>query len=653
MKRCPECRRDYFDETLRFCLDDGAELLEGPSSFDSPTVRMYAPDSKGGGTTTEAATKVFGTDPTIQTSRPKSRIPAAVYVLIGIVMLAGFGYGVYRLMERDDRPAARPASAIDVQRLTNDGKTRGAIISPDGKFLAYIRTDGGERSIWLKQVATNSAIEVAKPGELANFDGLNFSPDGDHLYFHAQSNGDEPPSVYRVSTLGGTPAKVISAAVGVEFSPDGRKLSFIRFDLSKVEYTIYVAEPDGRGERVVARRSGKQFFKPQHSWSPDGKYIAAVGGDDTLVPEPIISLFLVPVEGGDYKEAFARRWNDIDDIVWHPSGDSLYVVAMEQVLPAQQVWEIAYPSGEARKLTNNLNGHYSVSITRDGNSIVTGELYSRSALWVSNDLKPENAKQIMPASSDTWGFGWTPDGRLVFSSDRSGDAEIWLIDADGQNAKQLTNDRTFKTAPVASPDGRFIVFSSTAEGGRIERMDMSGANRTVLAEESGADNADISADSQWVIFSSWETGSARVKRVPASGGKAELLTDYVAIEPRYSRDGTRFACFLINEKSGDFGKLAIVPAGGGQPEKVFDIPTTVNIGRGPIWTPDDKGITMVIAEGEKQNLWVQPVDGSQGYRMTDFDVPGIARREYSRDGKRIAIMRAEGVGNAIMLTGFR
>lgn len=289
----------------------------------------------------------------------------------------------------------------------------------------------------------------------------------------------------------------------------------------------------------------------------------------------------------------------------------------------------------------------------DGNSIVTGELYSRSALWVSKDLKPENAKQIMPASSDTWGFGWAPDGRLVFSTDRSGDAEIWVIDADGQNEKQLTTDGVFKTVPVVSADGEFVVFNSSADGGRIERMDMSGGNRLVLATGSGADNADISPDEQWVIYSSWETGSARVKRVPASGGTAEVLTDYAATEPRYSRDGTRFACFLINERSGEFGKLAIVPAGGGKPEKVFDMPANVNIGRGPIWTPDDKGITLVIAEGEKQNLWVQPMDGSAGYRMTDLEVPGIARREYSRDGKRTALIRAEGVGNAIMLTGFR
>lgn len=651
MKRCPECRRDYLDDTLRFCLDDGSELLEGPSSLDSPTVSMRSPESERGGGLTEA-TRIFGTDPTADIRPKKRRIPAVVFAGIGVLLLAGLGYGLYRFTQSQQAPAPRAASAIDVQRLTNDGKTRGAIISPDGKFLAYIRAEGGERSIWLKQVATNSAIEVTKPGELVG-DGLTFSPDGNHLYFHAQPSSDEALAVYRVSTLGGTPTKVISAAVGMEFSPDGKQLSFLRYDFVNTKYSISVANADGSGERQIASRSGKQYFRPEHSWSPDGRFIAAFAGDDSLVPDPTVSVVLVPVEGGSREETLGGRWSEVDDIVWHPSGDVVYVVATDQSVPVLQIWEISYPSGDARRLTNNLNGHYSVSITSDGKSIVTGEVYSRSALWVSNDLKPENAKQIMPASSDTWGFGWMPDGRIVFSSDRSGDAEIWMIDADGQNAKQLTTDRTFKTVPVASPDGRFIVFSSSAEGGRIERMDVNGGNRAVLVSESGADNADISPDSQWVIFSSWASGSARVNRVPAGGGEVESLTDYTATEPRYSRDGSRFACFIINDKSGDFGKLAIVPAGGGAPEKVFDIPKSTNVSRGPIWTPDDKGITMVIAEGEKQDLWLQPVDGSPGSRMTDFDVPGIARREYSRDGKRIALIRAEGFGNAIMVTGFR
>ncbi|MEO7658268.1 MAG: hypothetical protein ABIV48_01530 [Pyrinomonadaceae bacterium] len=42
MKRCPECRRDYYDDTLLFCLDDGNTLLEGPASADEPATAILS-----------------------------------------------------------------------------------------------------------------------------------------------------------------------------------------------------------------------------------------------------------------------------------------------------------------------------------------------------------------------------------------------------------------------------------------------------------------------------------------------------------------------------------------------------------------------------------------------------------------------------------
>src|SRR5438094_3926430 len=51
MKRCPECRRDYFDDTLLYCLDDGNALLEGPASMDEPaTAILSEPPALAGGT---------------------------------------------------------------------------------------------------------------------------------------------------------------------------------------------------------------------------------------------------------------------------------------------------------------------------------------------------------------------------------------------------------------------------------------------------------------------------------------------------------------------------------------------------------------------------------------------------------------------------
>ena len=649
MKRCPECRRDYTDETLNFCLDDGAALLDGPSIADDPaTVRMRSPDSLRGKADTEAETRLY-TSSDVSREIKRHKFGVAVVVAIVAALVSGFGYGVYRFL--DKQQPVRTTANMQTQRLTGDGKTRDSEISPDGKFLAYIRTEGGERSIWIKQIQTNSNIQIVKPGKLDRFGGLVFSPDGNFLYFNAGTETEDAPSVYRVPTLGGTPTKFLSNAIAVQFSPDGRQAAFKRFSFEENAILLFVANADGSNERKIASRLGSQFFDATPVWSPDATMIAIAAGDDNV--NPPLSLMVIPVAGGEAKELGNSRWSSLEDLVWHPSGDSLIAVAAENSFNQTQLWEISYPSGELRRLTNNLNGYGSVSITADGKSVVTGELVAKSAVWVSPDTKPENAKPVMPSTGDTWGLSWTPDNRIVYVSDQTGDTEVWIMDADGRNGKPLTSDRVFKAVPVVSPDGRFIVYTSSAAGGQIVRIGIDGANPTVLNNLPGADNPDISLDSRWVIFSAFIDGVSRVLRVSIDGGEAQPLTLYRAIEPRYSRDGTRISCFLPNEKTQSWTRLAIIPAEGGDPIKMFDAPPNTNIGRGPIWTPEDKGITMIVAPGEKQNLWLQPVDGSPGKAMTDFDVPGIARRDYSRDGKRIAIVRAEGVGNAIMITGFR
>lgn len=653
MKRCPECRRDYTDETLNYCLDDGAALVDGPATLgdDPVTMRMPSPDSLRGRTETEADTRLYGSGDSISRDPVRRKYGIALMVIVVAALGTGFGYGVYRFL--DEKQPPRTNVNMETLRLTGDGKTRGAEISPDGKFLAHIRTDGDERSIWIKQVQTNSNIQIVKPGTLDRFGGLVFSPDGNFLYFNAETEAEDAPSVYRVPSLGGTPTKVLSNGYAVQFSPDGRQVSFGRFSFEENSTIIFIANADGTNERRLAARTGSKYFDGSAVWSPDGSTIAVAAGDDELKDGRLMSIMLVPVSGGEPTHLGSTRWKDIDDLVWHPSGDSLLVVAAENSFNQGQLYEVSYPGGELRRLTNNLNGYVSLSITADGKSLVTGELVSRSAVWVSPDTNPENAKAIMPNTGDTWGIGWTPDGRIVYASDQTGDAEIWIMDADGANARPLTSDRIPKSVPVVSADGRYIVYSSIAGTGQLVRINIDGSNPIVLTTLPGADNPDISIDSRWVIFSAWIDGVAKTLRVPIDGGEAQEVTKYRAIEPRFSRDGTKIACFLPNERTQNWTRLAIIPGEGGEPLKIFDVPPNVNITRGPVWTPDDKGITMIVSPGEKQNIWLQPVDGTQGKPMTDFDLPGVARREYSRDGKRIAIVRAQGVGNAIMITNFR
>lgn len=669
MKRCPECRRDYYDETLLYCLDDGNALLDGPATgkseppvsaggqFDEPaTAIMDRQDLDSDSSIPERATEVFDTGALILREIRGHKMRSVLIALAGLLVLAGFGYGIYKFLERPMTPEpVRSSANITTQRLSGDGRTRSPVISPDGKFMVFVKLEGGQQSLWIKQIQTGSAVNVVKPGESDGFFGITFSPDGQYVYYNAGGRtAKDAPTVFRVPTLGGTPVKFLSNAFFIQFSRDGGFCSFRRSDIQAIKESIYIANADGSKEREITSRTGKQFFTTAAAWSPDGKTLAVGLGDDALFPGPLVIPGIISVDDGKIIEIGTKKWELLDDIVWHPSGDSLLMIASENSFLTAQVWELSYPDANPRKLTNNLNGHHGVALTGDGNSLVTGELFSRSSVWVSPDLNPENAKQIMPASGDTWGIAWTPDGRIVYSSDHSGDAQIWIMNSDGSDANQLTNDRGPRFVPAVSPDGRYVVHASPLNGGEIVRIDISGGDPRVLANDPGADNPHVSPDGKWVLYSAFIAGVSRVLRVPIDGGDSEILTpDRWATEPRYSNTGGHFACFVLDEKASIYNKLAIYPAEGIRPLHMLDVPNGTNHVRGPVWTPDDKNIMVIFSPGEKQNLWQIPLDGSPGKQMSDLDVPGIARREYSPDGKRIAIVRGEGFGNALMIAGFR
>jgi serine/threonine protein kinase len=617
------------------------QLSENPTAVQPRTISTHA----------SAASQQISSSELVTSAIRQHKFGATVIFVAVAIILTGFAYGLYRFLEK--RQSERPAVNIKTQRLTGDGKTPDAEISPDGKFLAYIRLEGESQSLWIKQIQTNSSIPIVKSDAIRNFSGITFSKDGGFVYFNGFTQGGGPLTVYRVPTLGGTPTKVLTNAHLMQFSPDGNQVSFLRYDPSGHETSVFVANPDGSNERKIVSRKGREFLTGSPSWSPDGKYIAVGCGDNSLAPAASTSIKVISVADQTESELGSFRWSGGLDLVWHPSGDSLIVVAAAGSLIPSQLWEISYPSGSVRRLTGNQNGYYSISVTSDGKSIVTGESYSRSAVWVSSDLNPENAKQVMPATSDTWGISWTADNRIVFASDQTGDNEIWIMEANGSNGRPLTNDRVYKVTPVASPDGRYVVYISSNNGRQMERINIDGGNLMAFDKSVYPDNPDISLDGKWIIYDSLANGASRIFRVPISGGEPEQLTNYPAVEPRYSHDGTRFACFLMDEKTEGWTKLGVVAANGGQPLKVLDLPPNTETFRGPVWTPDNKGITVIVSQGERLNLWLQPVDGGVPKQITNFGSPVVYRREYSRDGKRIAIVRGEGIGNAVMITDYR
>jgi len=655
MKRCPECRRDYYDDTLLYCLDDGNALLEGPASADEPATAILhstgAPDATPTRRQINTTREMAGAH-TIGKKRSLALRNTAVGMAV-VAVLVTAGFIAFRYFRPQQIQVPKTNAELKTQRLTGDGKTRESVISPDGKFLVYKRVEDEKESLWIKQIQTNSNVQVVKAGELDYMQGLAFAPDGSFVYFNAEAPGGELNTIYKVPTLGGSPTKFLSNAVSITFSSDGKHIAFIRYDIAASEGWVYVASADGTNERKLATFRDKQFTNTRPAWSPDGKTIAVGIGDDGLLPGPQYLIGLISTTDGSISELGSRKWAGLRDLVWTPAGDAVLIVSSEYVSTPGQVWELSYPSGEPRRLTNTLSSYYGISITADGKSISLTESEARSNVWVSPNTDPNAAKPIMQAKGDTWGMSWTPDGRIVYASDQSGDYEIWSMNADGSNAKQLTSDRIFKSVPVVSPDGRYIVYYSAAGGGQIFRIDISGGDPVQLTSSVGGDNPDISIDSKWVLYSAFFDGKPVIVRMPIDGGEPQRLFDGLATEPSYSYDGKYFACIVLDEKTQRLNQIAIVPADGGAATNKLEAPTSLNVGSGPRWTPDGKGIAYLASRGEKTDMWIQPIDGGKPKQVTNFDMPAIVRREYSRDGKQIAIVRGEATSNAVLITGFR
>ena len=197
------------------------------------------------------------------------------------------------------------------------------------------------------------------------------------------------------------------------------------------------------------------------SWSPDGKLIACPAG--AYAGGFHMTVVTVDAQTGEQKEITSKKFIDIGRVSWLSDGSGVLVNAMEIGATQNQIWLIPYPMGEAQRITHDLNDYGGTSLTADSRSLVTVQFDVTANIWVSPMSDLMHGKQITSAKSEgSSGLTWTPDGKIVYTSLASGNLDLWIMNADGTNQKQLTTDPREDSNPVVSPDGRYIVLQLTA-----------------------------------------------------------------------------------------------------------------------------------------------------------------------------------------------
>jgi len=351
MKRCPECRRDYYDETLLYCLDDGNALLEGPASGsgagDEPATAILSDRAVSAGELTRPTTDAEKQTAIIQPRAANGNFSSSKFKLWPIagaallVVLGGFGFAVYKFWPRPDRPP----QAMSIERLTTNGKSRDAAISPDGKYVVYILDEGGQQSLWTRQIATTSNVQIIPPGDV-RYTGLVFTPDGNYINFVKRENAEQPLALFQMPVLGGNQKKLIpNISGGVAYSPDGKKMAFVRQGFPAMgNSSLLIANADGTEEQIVTTLKTPEFFANVGgqipAWSPDGKSIASIAVNLTVTGLKVVE---VQIADGSVKDMGVQGWHFLRRIAWLPDKSAFLVLGTDKTSGRynQQIWRIS------------------------------------------------------------------------------------------------------------------------------------------------------------------------------------------------------------------------------------------------------------------------------------------------------------------------
>jgi dipeptidyl aminopeptidase/acylaminoacyl peptidase len=214
---------------------------------------------------------------------------------------------------------------------------------------------------------------------------------------------------------------------------------------------------------------------------------------------------------------------------------------------------------------------------------------------------------------------WSPDGRrIAFVSDRGGTKQIWVIPADGGEARLLTAGSYAPADPAWSPDGKWIAFTGKPDG------TASGAGRREPPEPS-----DVRVISRLYYKQDgeglWDGRWKQIFVVPAGGGGVRQITggEYDHTAPAWSPDGAWLAYCANASPDADLDDAAdlwIIRADGtGAPRRLT---RTIGKVETPAWSPDGARIAYVghdnefAGEATLPRVWVAPVEGGEPACLT-------------------------------------
>jgi Tol biopolymer transport system component len=563
------------------------------------------------------------------------------------------------------------AAPVKVTRLTTSGQDWSPAASPDGQTVAFISSRDGRSRVWLRQMKGGTEAPLTDGPDLEP----RFSPDGSSVLFLRDEGSVH--SAYRAPVVGGPARKILDNVWDACWSPEGERLAFLRISGEAASPLVQVGISHIQSGEITELAVIEGRFVYGLRWSPDGRWLST-STRTGVMNAPDNSLLLVDAETGELHHG-ATIPTRLSSAAWTADSRSLIVA-----YSASLVGDMASSLGRVILVDPFSNREQPLFWVRsvfagssdfarfewlNDDSLVFDEILWRGSLdqvGADGEVYESAGRRLTQGTGRDRQPAFSPDGEsIVFSSDRSGNLDIWTIEPESGELRQLTDDDADDWDPAFSVDGQRILWSSNRSGNLeiwTARADGSGA-RQLTHDGQDAENPTQTADGEWIVYASANPDRNGVWKIRSDGSEEVQVASGAYFLPEVSPDG-RHVMYLVNDVQRNASRLLVSDLE--THEQVFTTEiafqgfrTVIQPGR-VRWMPDGKSFVFVgPAEQGRRSLIEQDFhpgeDTTDSRRIlvtygsgNDLESFGISPDGRSMVIARIAHVRslklAEGVG---------
>ncbi len=543
-----------------------------------------------------------------------------------------------------------PIADARFQTVTDfEGVEQAAAVSRDGHFVAFLSDRDGPMDVWVTQVGSGQFHNLTRggAGELVNpsIRTLGFSPDGSFVTFWVRrqnATGSDDISIWAIPTLGGQPRPYLEGVAEFDWSRDGSRLAY---HTPAPGDPLFVSDghlqPESRP--ILTAPVGLHSHFPL--WAPDAAFIYFVRGS---LPDKL-DIWRVAPTGGT-----PERITSHDARVSYPvllDRRTLLYLASDSDGSGPWLYSMDVDRRIPHRLSSGLDRYTSLAASADGHRLVATLASPKGTLWrmpISDSAEGPSAAVPISLTTST---GFSPrlgPNYLLYVSATGASESIWKL-ADG-NATELWSAQGAQVigGPAISHDGTYVAFSVRQHGQTLLYvMHADGTNARIVADSLDLQGAPAWApDGQSILSAANDHGVPHLFRVPVDGRSPTSFVPEYSVDPTWDPDG-RFVVYSGADIGTTFSVKAVTADAAPHP-----LPA-LNLTRGArhlALLPGGRELVLLRGEIQHKNLWLINLETGTERQLTNF-APDFEIRDFdvSPDGREVVVERVQERSDVVLL----